>query len=124
MADRPSASPVSKLRSAAMSTVAELASGHFAERARQDQASRVILAVRRVGVLQGNGQMQAPTGTWLTRTADAWDPHATTAQEYVELLPPSAVDRILFEGTAWAQGVRPMPTPANEDHRHGRAASA
>lgn len=124
MADRPSVPPVAKLRSAAMTTVTELASGRFAESARQESASRVILAVRRIGVLQGHGQMLAPTGTWLTHTAEAWDPHATTAQEYVELLPPAAVDRILFEGTAWAQGVHPIPTPANEDHRHGRNASA
>lgn len=124
MANRPNALPVTKLRTAAMTTVTDLASGQFAERVRTEAATRVIVAVRRIGVLQAHGQMQAPTNTWLTRTAEAWDPHATTAQEYVELLPPAALDRILFEGTAWAKGVHAMPTPANEDHRQGQAVSA
>ncbi|WP_431284139.1 hypothetical protein ACQW02_04840 [Humitalea sp. 24SJ18S-53] len=116
--------PASKLRGAALATVTDLATGQFAERMRLDAAKRVIVMVRRVGVLHDLGQMQAPPQGWLSQIAHNWDPQAVTAREYVELLPTSDADRILTEATAWARGVQPIPAAANEDHRIARAAGA
>lgn len=113
--------PAAKLRGAALATVTDLATGQFAERMRLDAAQRIIVMVRRVAVLQdlghGLGPMQAPPQGWLSQLAATWDPHAMTAREFVELLPPGDVDRIVTEATAWARVVRPMPAAANEDHR-------
>lgn len=121
-------SRAAKLRGVALATVTELATGQFAEQMRLDAAQRVIVMVRRVAVLQaladGLGQMQAPPQGWLSQLARTWDPHAMTAREFVELLSPGDVDRIVFEATAWARAVRPMPTAANEDDRLFLAAGA
>ncbi len=121
-------SQASKLRGAALTTVTELATGEFAERMRLDAARRVLLMVRRVGVLRDLGHdlcpLQAPPQGWLSQAAATWDPHAMTAREFVELLPPSDVDRIVDEATAWARVVRPIPAAANADHRIAWAAGA
>jgi len=97
----------------AMTGLAELANGRFAERMRLDAAARLVVTIHRVLALRRAGMMADPRPrppqrravAEVERVAGEWNPASTTAREFVSELPPADVKALIELSPVWADAV-------------------
>ncbi len=93
-----------------LAAVEDLAVGGLEERMRLVTAARILVTARQVADLVQSGalsvmQPQGGAPDVVTNFAAAWDPSATTAMEFAEILRPSELDRLLAAAPAWAREI-------------------
>jgi len=102
--------PSQSMRDIALQSLADLASGRFAERMRLEAAARMLVVIHRTLLLRAAGLLRQPVPHQaqrravleVERIARGWHPAAITAAEFVHDLSPGDVRLLLEFAPIWA----------------------